>query len=240
MPIKKSFLEQKWYFRLLKILYSVLPIAAAFIFLNGKINIGGISQKIILDLLQNNIVYIIFAVIGFVIYYSAIPRIFLYLVFGGVEDDTKLINPDVPPVIRKSSAAAPIIIILIIIIFSVIYQMGFFSSLHFGGNSYGSACTNSKGVRGIYGTDGNCYTCSNNGRAVTNPQGNCSSGEAGVYCCGSSSDECVPTSCDAIGAWYCVGTYYLGGQQLQFNGCSNTSEMRTIYPSWSGSCRKCP
>ncbi|MFH1036466.1 MAG: hypothetical protein V1756_00145 [Patescibacteria group bacterium] len=236
MPIKKSYLEQKWYFRILKVFYLILPIIVAFIFLNGKVNISDISQKSVLDLLQKNFLYIIYAVAGLVIYYAAIPKIFLYLVFGGVEDDVKSTNPAAQPAATKSAAVAPIIIIIIIIVFAALYESGYLPSIP-GIHTYGSSCTNSKGEKGVYGTNGACITCSS-GTAVTNPQGNCSNGVSGVYCC--TSVKCVPTPCDAIGAWYCVGTYYLGGQQLQFNGCSNTSEMRTIYSSWSGSCRKCP
>jgi hypothetical protein len=238
MPIKKSILEQKWYFRDLKVIFSILPVLVLAVFyLNGRIIIPAISQNNIADLLQKNFLYLIYLVVGLVLYYAVLPRIFFYLIFGGLEDDTKSADPAEPVVPAKNSAVAPIIIILLIIVFATAYQTGHLSFVHLGSHTYGSSCTNSKGQAGIYGTNGNCITCSS-GSTVTSPGANCSTGVAGVYCCASA--KCVATPCDAIGAWYCVGTYYLGGQQLQFNGCSQTNDMRSIYSSWSGSCRKCP
>jgi len=41
-----------------------------------------------------------------------------------------------------------------------------------GGKRYGASCTTSDGEKGLYGTDGSCYTCSAGATAVTNPINN--------------------------------------------------------------------
>jgi len=55
--------------------------------------------------------------------------------------------------------------------------------------NYGSSCTGSDGRTGLYGTNGDCYTCPVDETVVTNPiNNNCGNGVAGVYCCASSNN----------------------------------------------------
>lgn len=129
MPIKESFLEQKWYYRVAKVFFSILPLLVAVVlFLKGYINIQDISQKNILGILQKNSVYIVYVVIGLFLYFlilKVIWRGFLYIAFGGLEDDTqKKINVVVQS-ISPSVQSAPVqdnglgitfLIIIIIII----------------------------------------------------------------------------------------------------------------------------
>ena len=258
MPIKKSFLEKKWYYRVAKILFLILPfLVAVVVLLNKKINISGISQKNILDILEKNIVSIAYIVIGLVLYFlilRVVWKIFLYIAFGGLEDDTKKKDSETMPVTPKPVAGQviPIIIIVGIIVVFALSQAGYIKlpKLDFnpgdgGSHQYGAACKTSEGKTGIYGTNGTCYTCSAGATAVTNPVNNCSDGIAGVYCCsttggnngGNGGSKCIPTGCGSM--WYCSGSYYLGGQQIRVNGCLPI-RAGDVYPSWTGMCRQCP
>lgn len=130
MPIKKSYLGQKWYYRVAKVFFLLLPLLIALIvFLNGKISICYISQKNILDILQKNIVYV---AIGLVLYYLiliGIWRCFLYIAFGGLEDDTKNKDGNQPAPIRSKQTKIiqliPVIIILGVIAVYLLSQMGY-------------------------------------------------------------------------------------------------------------------
>jgi len=253
MPIKKSYLEQKWYYRVAKVFFWVLPfLVIAIMFLRVGGNILGILQK--------NIVYIIYIAIGLVLYLlilKIIWRGFLYIVFGGLEDDTKSINSanqSVPvkpkPVV---SQVIPIIIIVGVIAVFALSQTGYiklpklnFNSGDWSSHQYGASCKTSDGETGLYGTNGTCYTCSE-GTAVTNPvNNNCSSGIAGVYCCGTASNggnknsKCIPTGCGSL--WRCSGSYYISGVQIRVSGACFPSGLRPgdIYSGWSGTCRQCP
>ncbi len=92
MSIKKSSLEQKWYYRVAKVFFTILPlfVAVAGLFM-GYIKIGNITAKNIAVILQKNSDYIVYAVVGLVLYYLILKIVwntFLYLVFGEIEDDT--------------------------------------------------------------------------------------------------------------------------------------------------------
>lgn len=90
MPIKKSTLEEKWYFRVVKVFFLILPLLIViFILLNGKIDICNIPQKNIFDIPEKSIVYIVFGLVLYYLILSGIWRIFLYIVFGGLVDDKK-------------------------------------------------------------------------------------------------------------------------------------------------------
>lgn len=130
MPIKKSYLEQKWYYRVAKVFFLLLPLLIALIvFLNGGINICYISQKNILDILQKNIVYV---AIGLVLYYLiliGIWRCFLYIAFGGLEDDAKNKDGNQPAPIRSKQTKIiqliPVIIILGVVAVYLLSKMGY-------------------------------------------------------------------------------------------------------------------
>ncbi|MDP2860148.1 MAG: hypothetical protein Q8N98_00340, partial [bacterium] len=230
-------LEQKLYYRIAKIFFLILPLlVVAIMFLRA----GG-----------NIINYIVYIAIALVLYYlilKIIWRIFLYIAFGGLENDTRKTNANaiqqsVSPIPQSTPAKAigPIIVIIFCIaIFAIAFSQT--NTNPFQAHTYGASCT-SDGKTGLYGTNGTCYTCSSGSTAVTNPVNNCSDGIAGVYCCnnanndGDKNSKCIPTGCGS--SWYCSGTYYLGGQQLRVNGCL-PMQARDIYPSWSGTCRQCP
>ena len=256
MPIKKSYLEQKWYYRVAKVFFWVLPfVVIAIMFLR----VGGN----ILDILEKNIVYIAIGLVLYLLILKIIWRIFLYIVFGGLEDDTKKkisgvaqsVGPDVQPAPAKPNKMAllPIIIIIGVFAIFVLSQTGYIKlpqiNLNSGQSShtYGASCTSSDGKTGLYGTNGNCYTCSAGATAVTNPiNNNCSDGIAGVYCCGTASNggnknsKCIPTGCGSL--WRCSGSYYISGVQIRVSGACFPSGLRPsdIYSGWSGICRQCP
>ena len=265
-------------YRVAKVTYLILPLLAAVVlFLKGYLKIPTlfqksileISQKNILDLLQKNGVSIIYAVVGLVLYYlilKGIWRVFLYIAFGGLEDDTKNKDSGQPAPLRPEQTARmqliPLIIILGVIIIYLLSAMKYIKlpkiDLNFGqptpivkqptpipSHPYGASCTDSKGGTGLYGTNGTCYTCSGS-TADTNPiNNNCSNGIAGVYCCGTNdngnkTDKCISTGCGSL--WYCSGSYYLSGVQIKVTGGCFISGLRPseIYSGWSGTCRQCP
>ena len=120
MPIKKSTLEKKWYYRAAKIIFIIFPLLVLiYLLLNQKANICSIQHSKIVDFLFSNIVYV---VLGLVIYYLlvwGIWRIVLYVIFGGLEDDNKK-KADVVPVKENKQQAMVIKTICIIIIISAI------------------------------------------------------------------------------------------------------------------------
>lgn len=252
MPIKKSSLEKKWYYRVAKILFLLIPIIViVFLFLNNRIDISNLPKGNISDILQNDIVYIIGGLILYFIVISAIWRIFLYIAFGGLENDTRKINANaiqqsVSPVPQSTPAKVigPIIVIIFCIaIFAIAFSQT--NTNPFKTHIYGTACTTSDGKTGLYGTNETCYTCSADSTAVTSPVNNCSDGIAGVYCCNAGNNnggnnggsKCVPTGCGAL--WRCSGSYYLGERHINFTGCLPVSAGE-IYSSWTGTCRQCP
>jgi hypothetical protein len=90
MPIKKSTLEQKWYYRIAKTLFLILPfIVIIFFLLSKKTIVCDILPVNIFDILWQNIGYIIIWLILYFLILTALWRIFLYIAFGGMEDDTQ-------------------------------------------------------------------------------------------------------------------------------------------------------
>ncbi|TSC52593.1 MAG: Uncharacterized protein LiPW39_563 [Parcubacteria group bacterium LiPW_39] len=264
MSIKKSFLEQKLFYRVAKVIFLILPLLVAVVlFLKGYIsipeNIRDMSQKNILDMLQKNSAYIVYAVAGLVAYYLILKlawRVFLYIAFGGLENDTvpQTIAQTAPITSRPNGVVPAIVILVIIAVIAILFQTGNIKlpkinpSPGISSHTYGASCTNSAGKKGLYGTNGNCLTCSS-GTAVTNPiNSNCSNGIAGVYCCGTAGgnnggnggSKCIPTGCGSL--WRCSGSYYLSGVQIRVSGACFPSGLRPgdIHSGWSGTCRQCP
>lgn len=90
MPIKKSTLEQKWYYRIAKTLFLILPfIVIIFFLLSKKTIVCDVLPVDILDILQHDIIYIVMGLILYFLILILIWKIFLYIVFGGIEDDTQ-------------------------------------------------------------------------------------------------------------------------------------------------------
>ena len=90
MPIKRSSLEQKWYFRLGKVLFLTLPlIVFLIVFLKGNITICNISSDNIIETFQNHILSFVIGLLAYYLILMAIWNILLYMIFGGVVNDTK-------------------------------------------------------------------------------------------------------------------------------------------------------
>ena len=142
MAIKKSTLEQKWYYRVAKVFFIKLPILIIFLLLNGKINVCDTSQKSTFDLLQKNIVYIAIGLTSYFLILMAVWKIFLYIVFGGLEDDTKNKESDqsaqVRPEPSKVMQLIPILIVLGILIIFILSEMGYITLPKINTNSIGN------------------------------------------------------------------------------------------------------
>lgn len=130
MPIKKSLLEQKWYFRVAKVFFLILPLLVAGVALSrGYISLPELSQKGIQAAVQKNDVYIVYTIVGLVFYYvvlNLVWRGFIYVAFGGLDDDTKKIIAtsvagQAAPTPAQNNAAGELIawIILIILFFFI-------------------------------------------------------------------------------------------------------------------------
>lgn len=90
MPIKKSSLEQKWYYRIAKTLFLILPfIVIIFFLLSKKTIVCDVLPVDILDILQHDISYIVMGLVLYFLILILIWKIFIYIVFGGIEDDTQ-------------------------------------------------------------------------------------------------------------------------------------------------------
>jgi hypothetical protein len=129
MPIKKSTLEKKWYYRAVKTFFIILPFLILLLFLlNQKVNVCDISHNNILDFLINNFVYI---VIGLVLYYLivwGIWTVILYLIYGGLDDDMNNKDQKSEPDKQKNEAiirAVAIVIIIAAILIVVLVKMGY-------------------------------------------------------------------------------------------------------------------
>jgi len=249
MSIKKSSLEKKLLYRIAKVFFLILPLLVlVIVFLRGDITIV-------------SIVYMGGGIILYYVLLNLVWRCFLYIAFGGLENDTKKpiteriqsINPvnqqrhrlvQATQGQNQTSSIVGIVAFVILITTMVTYStndsfLGISTK-----NTYGTPCS-IEGKNGLYGTDGSCYTCSSGDVAVTSPVNNCSTGIAGVYCCnnssgktsGNSGSKCVPTGCGT--QWDCWGDYYPpSGVQTHVSGCFPTNQ--SSLPSWSGTCRRCP
>lgn len=133
MSIKKSSLEQKWYYRMAKVFFWVVPIILVILFLlNKKAVVCDVSAVNISDILKDSILYIIILLILYFLVLTIVWRIFLYIIFGGLEDDTR--NKDVEKVQSVNSTDPKtnnktqwLPYIIAIIIFSIIFlsMMGY-------------------------------------------------------------------------------------------------------------------
>jgi len=142
MSIKKSFLEQKLFYRLAKVFFLILPILAILLLLNGKINVCDTSQISTLDILQKNIVYIAVGLTSYFLILIAVWRLFLYIVFGGLEDDTKKEESDQSTQVRskppKIMQLTPILIVLAVVIIFILSEMGYITLPKINPNFIGS------------------------------------------------------------------------------------------------------
>jgi len=253
MPIKKSSLEKKWYYRVAKILFLILfPLLFLLFFLNGKIDIHNVSYKNVLDLLKGTIIYTVTGLVLYYLFLIGIWRGFLYIVFGGLKNDTKkkggqIAQSSAPEKSKQSKviqSVIPIIIIICILIIAALSQAGYIKLPKINidnpikNHTYGASCT-ANGKNGLYGTNGDCYTCSSGSTAATSRTSNsCSNGTNGVYCCKGGNDGCIATGCGHM--WYCSGSYYIGGQEIRVPGLCFPIHPNQVYSGWTGTCRQCP
>jgi len=144
MTIKKSTLEQKWYYRLAKIFFLMLPFLIAVLFILRKrvIICSSLIQESIFDLSPNYIIFIAIALILYFLFLKWIWRGFLYIVFGGLEDDTKKEESDQSTQARskppKIMELIPILIILAVVIIFILSEMGYITLPKINPNSVGS------------------------------------------------------------------------------------------------------
>ena len=213
MPIKRSILEQKWYYRIARVFFLVLPLVVIVILLKNYIDVSSISQDNIVEILQKNSTNIVYVVVGLVLYYlilKGIWRGFLYIAFGGLEDDiTKRGTGAAQPsneVVHSTTLPSRgalsekdkkdigfYVFILIMII--LVYWIYSYQPINPGPNP--------------------------------NPNPNPNGG-------------CIPTGCGS--QWRCTGSYYdVSGIKRSINGCFSSGSRPSVnYSSWSGTCRQCP
>ena len=213
MSIKKSTLEQKWYYRIAKVIFLWVPpiLVAVAVLLVVSVDMKGTGKDLITTL-QNDSPYLFYALVGLILYFlilKGIWRGFLYVVFGGLEDDTIKINEGVvhQPTGQISQPSAPsgegaisdkdkkeigfyIFILIMIGLFYWIYT--------------------------YQPTAQNLIPDRNNGGGNT----------------------CISTGCGS--RWRCNGSYYSDGVKRSVNGCYSSKTQATTLPSWSGTCRQCP
>ncbi|MFH0890513.1 MAG: hypothetical protein V1856_00595 [Candidatus Liptonbacteria bacterium] len=217
MVIKQSTLEQKWYYRIAKVFFLVLPVAVAIaVVLNKKIITLDILWRDPAPFLKENVDFLVYLTLGIIAYYVALRIIwrgFLYIAFGGLERDTVKNNPPVGQqsagqvaqttgaqtgqssqsgAISKEDKKQIGFYLFILVIIAIIYYSYFIW----------------KPANIIIDDDG-----------------------------GGGGDACVPTGCGS--QWYCYGAYYENGVEKRINGCLSKKAEAT-FPSWSGTCRRCP
>ena len=91
MPIKKSFLETKWYYRLGKVFFILLPfLFVIFWFLIWKVDLPPITWKtwfLIIRTNLKNIFYFLLWVGAYYLILKWIRKLLLYIIFGWLDDD---------------------------------------------------------------------------------------------------------------------------------------------------------
>jgi hypothetical protein len=125
MTIKKSVLEQKWYYRITKVFLLSLPMLAALIVIaQGEVKTGDAIASLL-----------IFTAVGWVIWsimLNAVWRLLLYIIYGGLEDDLKKkkLEPVAvfAPVSPQQNQSAAIIVTIFIFVFLTVLVMAFATS----------------------------------------------------------------------------------------------------------------
>ena len=213
MSIKQSVLEKKWYYRVAKVLFLwIVPIFIVFALLAilysgaGSATDAGIFAGV-------SVVYLLVL--------KGVWRGFLYLVFGGLDDDTK---KKVIATVRSTSPAAPaqtptqtspqtpakpdtkidvpgIIRIIVGGILSLVALWAFMQ-----------------------------FIFSLNSNTDVTPGGNTNGG-----------NPLCSNRCPAYAPYYCTGQYYdADGIKRSLNGCLPVPAANAGYSSWEGRCIKCP
>jgi hypothetical protein len=90
MPIKKSFFESKWYYRVLKVILLVLPLIFLLVLvLKQKVLLCAIKPGVFTDLPLRPFLLLALGLILYYLFVKAVWRLALYMMYGGLEDDTK-------------------------------------------------------------------------------------------------------------------------------------------------------
>ncbi len=227
MAIKQSALDKKWYYRIAKVVFVWIPpilVALAFFL----VFYAGYSSSLPTD----------FVVMGggLIVYYlllTGVWRGFLYIAFGGLENDTKKkgavatprsVGPTVPsqtPATPPTKAAVKAVIQACVSLF----LLGLFGFLAW--HTLGCA-------QGKYQGNGDVmcqsiYTFFNSSNSYVAPSGSRSSGSKCL----------IPTGCGSL--WRCDGTYSdVSGVQRSLHGCLPVTPSEAGYSGWSGKCFRCP
>jgi hypothetical protein len=227
MAIKQSTLDKKWYYRIAKVVFVWIPpilVALAFFL----VLYAGYSSSLPTD----------FVVMGggLIVYYlllTGVWRGFLYIAFGGLENDTKKkmavaaprsVSPATPsqtPVGPPTKGPVKAVIEAIISLFFI----GLFGFLAW--NMLGCA-------QGKYRGNGDVmcqsiYNFFNSSSQYVAPSGS----RSGASRC------LIPTGCGSL--WRCDGTYSdTAGVQRSLHGCLPVSASEAGYSGWSGKCTRCP
>lgn len=221
MPIKKSNLEQRWYYRIAKVFFLLLPLlVVTVLFFRGyidtsQISINDIVLKKSVPIMRENSVPIMYVVGGLILYYVVLKgmwRGFLYIAFGGLEDDTKKKDAQTAQLVNVSGESVPKpskrngvgSVIAVLIFMALLYYIYF---LYLPSEPvYPPSRTNSD--------DGS----SENKTSACSP----------------------PTGCGSL--WRCSGSYYVSGVRTDVDACfpRGSRPGDVFYSGWSGTCRQCP
>jgi hypothetical protein len=235
MSIKKSFLEQKWYYRVAKMFYWLLPLLILAFDFFGYL-VGSDSAYI------GYFVSTLFGLIPYYLIVYGIWRVFLYIKFGGLENDTKkkvvpvvqvaqVVQPAGSTVSAPTPAQPPTKGPVHIIIEGLIslFLLGLFGYLAVytlscaQGNHRGNGDVSCQSIYEFFNSSSSYVAPGSNTNSSGNP-----------LCA-------IANRCPANAPWYCTGQYYdANGTQRSLNGCLPTTAAQAGYSSWSGKCYKCP
>jgi hypothetical protein len=220
MSIKKSFLESKWYYRIVRVIFfEVVPVLiAGGIFWMLFPNLSGRSLQDIGALLQSDgviigIVCVLFGPVIYLVILNGIWKVFFYVVFGGVEDDMKpKVTAAVPPIVQASQP--------VVAQDSSVAVVNYLKQVE---------QKKSEAVTWIILIILFIWIAVYSG---STPSSSTSGGGS------SKTNTCIPTGCGSN--WQCSGNYYSNNVQKSISGCYTSKTSITSLPSWSGICRKCP
>ena len=216
-------MESKWYYRVARIIFLWAPLILVAVIILLMI-ISGMSGKTLEEfgaVLQNNISPIVYSLIGLALYLlilKGIWRGFLYIIFGGLEDDIK------PKVIAAKPVTGQVNQ-------PIIPQDSSVAVVNYLKEAKSKEATASA-VMGLiilvimyFAFKPSSSSTSGGGSVKTKTNTNTST--------------CTPTGCGT--SWRCSGTYYSSsGAQKSISGCYADKTSVTSLNSWSGTCLKCP
>ncbi|OHA48210.1 MAG: hypothetical protein A2991_03395 [Candidatus Terrybacteria bacterium RIFCSPLOWO2_01_FULL_58_14] len=161
MPIKRSALEHKWYYRAAKVFFLILPflilllLSLSFFLRRKIISCSFVEQSSFPELPLD---YLLLLAIGMVLYYVVLKWVwkgFLYIAFGGLEDDIKKEDErsgrdgeppaQTKPEQNRMAQIVPFVILLIILAIMFLASRGYITlpkiDLDSFGNSFNGGVT---------------------------------------------------------------------------------------------------